>query len=262
MTGSWFAGQGRTGGIEAAAGSGAAGGGGAGPRLVCFPHAGGGSAFFHPWRQALEGEIEVCPVILPGRESRFREEPYRRMDELVDALYEGVQPVLDRPCAFLGHSLGAAVAFELAHRLRATGQPEPEVLFVSARRAPQEPDRRSAVSTLSDAELMRHMATLGGTPTSILAQRDLFALFTRSLRADLELNETYRRKQEPAEPPLSCPVVALCGDGDPLIEPAELDSWRQVTSGPFERHVFRGDHFYLSGRAPAVLDLVRKRMAG
>jgi hypothetical protein len=46
---------------------------GARVRLFCLPHAGSGSAAFYRWKRLLPG-IDVCPVLLPGREMRLSEE--------------------------------------------------------------------------------------------------------------------------------------------------------------------------------------------
>src|SRR5918992_135353 len=93
--------------------------GGAG-QLFCFAHAGGGSSFFRPWRAALAPEAAVRPIMLPGRESRLDEPPYRRLPDLVESLSEALQPCLDRPYALFGHSLGAVIAYEVARRLSAS----------------------------------------------------------------------------------------------------------------------------------------------
>src|SRR5690349_236164 len=83
-------------------------------RLFCFAHAGGGASFFRGWAAGLPESVEVSPVQLPGRETRFREPPFTRLGQLTEALAEALRPHLDRPFAFFGHSLGALVAFELA----------------------------------------------------------------------------------------------------------------------------------------------------
>src|SRR5207248_8845331 len=88
-------------------------------RLFCFPHAGGGSAFFRPWRLALAPDVEVRPVVLPGRESRVHELPYRRIEQLLDPLCTALEPYVDRPYGFFGHSLRAVLAVEVARRCAA-----------------------------------------------------------------------------------------------------------------------------------------------
>ena len=52
-------------------------------RLCCFTFAGGGTAFFTNWVQSLPLTIELCPIRLPGRESRLREKPYTSIADIV-----------------------------------------------------------------------------------------------------------------------------------------------------------------------------------
>ena len=59
------------------------------------------------------------------------------MAELVAALGDAIEPHLDEPFAFFGHSMGAVVAFELARLLRRRHRPLPRLLVASGARAPQ-----------------------------------------------------------------------------------------------------------------------------
>ena len=90
----------------------------AGQRLFCFPHAGVGPSVFRGWADQLAAVAEVCLIQLPGREGRLRETPLTSISELMPALIEDMTPLLDRPFAFYGHSLGATIAFECARNLR------------------------------------------------------------------------------------------------------------------------------------------------
>src|SRR5580704_11807660 len=83
-------------------------------RLYCFPYAGRGGSVFVPWCAPLAPEIEVCPILLPGREARIRETSVTSMPALVDSLVDAIQADDDLPFAFFGHSLGGLVAFELS----------------------------------------------------------------------------------------------------------------------------------------------------
>src|SRR6202035_2395188 len=96
---------------------------------------------YRGWAAALPGDVEVCPVQLPGRESRLREPPFVSAERLVLALADALHPHLALPFAFFGHSMGAMLSFELARELRRRGRPLPVHLFVSGRRAPQGPAR-------------------------------------------------------------------------------------------------------------------------
>jgi medium-chain acyl-[acyl-carrier-protein] hydrolase len=137
-------------------------------RLFCFPYAGGASNIYRGWGELLDrsvaGGLEVVAVELPGRASRFREAPYRTIAEAVAGAGSAIAPLLDRPFAFFGHSLGAVLAFELARWLRREGRPQPRQLFVSARRAPHLPDDEEPISGLSDEEFVARLRELNGTP--------------------------------------------------------------------------------------------------
>jgi medium-chain acyl-[acyl-carrier-protein] hydrolase len=86
-------------------------------RLFCVPHSGGGAATYRRWADWLAPDIEVVAVRLPGRETRFREPPYRSAHDAVPELLTAVKPLLDRPHAWFGHSMGALIAYEACRAL-------------------------------------------------------------------------------------------------------------------------------------------------
>jgi len=228
-------------------------------RLFCFSHAGGGAAFFRPWRTALAPAIDVRPVQLPGRECRFDEPPYRRMDQLLEPLCAALEPYLDRPYALFGHSMGSLVAYEIACRFSEGSGPAPSCLIVSGRRGPRIPSDHRLLHRLPDAEFLTEVGRLGGMPQEVLDEPDLLAIILRALRADFELTETYR---PPHGARLASAVAAYMGTTDPEVDRCGLDGWRQETTGPFTARVFPGGHFYLKGDRPDVLRAVAQDLAG
>lgn len=225
-----------------------------GARLFCFPYAGGGASLYQRWAATLAPDIELCAVQLPGREARLHELPFLRVQELVSSAAEQLTPFLPARYALFGHSMGALVSFELARELRRRGLPEPSALVVSAHRAPQLRDPHPPMHVLSDAEFRRVIRQLKGTPEALLANDEFMALVLPVLRTDFALCETYVYC---AEPPLSCPLIALGGAGDEHITEGEVAAWRDQTSGTFELKMFAGDHFFIFEHFPEVLHLVR-----
>lgn len=225
-------------------------------RLLCFPPAGGGAAFFRPWIRPLADIAEVRPVLLPGRETRLRESLFYRMDDLIDPLCSALEPLLDRPYALYGHSMGAVVAYEVARRF--AGARRPVLLLVSGRRAPALPARRRRLSGLPDDEFLTTVARLGGIPPEIMAQPDLLRMILPALRADFTLNEIYRPLPGPT---LDCPIAACVGDGDPEVDVPEMLQWRGETPRDFTLRVVSGGHFYLKDDATRVLDFIRSDLA-
>jgi medium-chain acyl-[acyl-carrier-protein] hydrolase len=228
-------------------------------RLFCFPYAGGGSSVFRCFPEHLPRGVEVCPIQLPGRESRWGEPPFTRMPRLVDSLARTLPPYFDRPFAFFGHSLGAFVAFELARELRRTKAPAPLHLFVSGARAPHIPDPAPHIHKLPDAELLQQLLDYNGIPPAILEKDEYVQLFFPILRADFELYETYA----PLPPdPLDCPISAFAGLQDRKAGAAAVAAWKAHTRAAFTFHVFPGEHFFLFSHQKSALEAVSRQLLG
>ncbi|RMH19354.1 MAG: thioesterase [Acidobacteria bacterium] len=212
-------------------------------RLFCFPNAGGGASIFRHFAAGpLPPEVEVCAVQLPGRENRLGEPPFKRAVPLADALAGALAPYLDRPFAFFGHSMGTVIGFELAHRLRAAGLPEPSLLVMAGRQAPHLPPKREPVHALPDADLIARLREYDGTPQAVLEHEELMTLMLPLLRADFELVETY---EVPERPPLSCPIAVYGGLEDRDAPRPDLEAWGELTAGACRVRMFPGGHFFL-----------------
>jgi len=233
---------------------------GAAQRLFCFPHAGGGATAYRRWLTAFPEDLEVCPVQLPGREQRLREAPFHSMEALLEPLLAGLLPWLDRPFSFFGHSMGAAIAFELAHRLRAAGLPTPQRLLVSGRRAPGRPGHDETTYHLPGPAFLDKLAALNGSPREVLDNAELMALMLPMLRADFQLIETYRAT--PVRIPLDCPLTAFGGVDDPKASREDLLAWRELSHGPFRLQLFPGGHFYLQQDPAPLLQAVQRELTG
>ena len=226
-------------------------------RLLCLHYAGGSAQAFLPWLERRPPWLELGLVQLPGRWERLAEPPFTSVPALVDALLDGLRPLLleDRPYALLGYSVGAIVAYELARAIAARGLPEPRHLFACAAAAPHRPRPTgdAPIAGLPDAELVAALARLYGRASSeLLARPGAEQAVLAALRADLALSEEYRHRDGPT---LEVPIAACGGRDDALVPAAELDLWRLHTRRRFEARLFEGDHFFL--HAPAGLELLR-----
>ncbi len=209
--------------------------------LFCFAHAGGNSAFFRTWEKLLLPEIQVKAITLPGRGARHKEQPFTKMERLVEQLFCELVAYVDRPFALFGHSLGAAIAYEVTREFCNHNQ-NPLWLFASARRAPHMPPKQRQIYNLPSNDLLANLNRLNGTPYEVLKDQSLMEALLPSIRADFELNETYALSDLS---PLPVSISAFVGNNDPEVNPKEMYAWRDVTSGEFSLRVFEGDHFYL-----------------
>jgi surfactin synthase thioesterase subunit/glycosyltransferase involved in cell wall biosynthesis len=208
------------------------------PRLFCFPYAGAGASAFAKW----ELPAGVCPVRLPGRETRLAEAPFERMEPLVEALGGAIQPFTREPFAFFGHSMGAVVAFELARWLRRHGHALPRALLISAARAPQFRRGWSPPPDPDDEHLIEEMHWAEEVPRQMLSDSEFRRAILPALRADAAI---YRRYIYDEEPPLDCPIRAYGGAADRHVRSEHLEAWGCQTTGSFGVRLLAGSHFFL-----------------
>lgn len=208
-------------------------------RLFWFPHAGGGTQTGQVNR--LARVYQICPVRLPGRESRLSEAPFERMTPLVEALAAAIVPYLGLPFAFLGHSMGSVVAFELARELRRRKLPLPVLLIASAARAPQFRRNHVPPPAPTDEQFFAELRRLEGIPETLLDDPVIMRALLPALRADAAL---YRHYVYTDGDLLPFPICAYGGVNDPNVRDEHLEAWSEQTSAAFTIRKFPGGHFY------------------
>lgn len=216
-------------------------------RLFILPYAGGAPSSFNKWIAEFPNTIEVSIVHYPGRGSRFNEPPIKELSVLVEEITNAIQPELDKPFFFFGHSLGAVLAFELACRLN----PQPQILFVSACGAPHIPNPNRPIHVLSDSEFIKSLQELNGLPADVASNAELMELLIPALRADFEAIESYRYTSNIYQ--LECPIIAFGGSDDSHVDRSRLESWNRHTNGSFKSQYFSGDHFFINTARQSVI---------
>jgi surfactin synthase thioesterase subunit len=221
--------------------------------LVCFHHAGGGSASFHPLRRALAAigvEVTLTTVKLPGRESRYAEPRYVNAGACVRGLAGQLDDLLSRPHVLLGHSMGAILAYALVQQRISSGLRAPEAVVVAGYCAP---NVRGPVYDLhlgDDHELATELARYGGLPAEILSRPEWLELLMPIVRDDLRICQSYRPS---TEPPLPCPLHIFGGGDDPLTPPDMLAAWSSYSVQPQPVRLFAGDHFLFREPDPELV---------
>ena len=227
-------------------------------RLFCLPHAGSGAAAYYRWKRELTG-IDVCPVLLPGREGRMRELSIDHLRRLVGELVESTKDLLDAPYAIFGHSMGALIGYEWAVHLAQANLPQPVCLFLSGREAAHLPLPYAPLHGLSDEAFVTELERrYGGSPGDLLADAELREVFLPILRSDLKLVESYRHGPEVM---LHCPIMAFAGASDLTVSENGLNAWGELTTGKFSTRRFPGDHFYPGGDSlRLLLDVIARQL--
>lgn len=223
-------------------------------RLLCFPYAGGGITAYAAWLNAIPADIELGIVVLPGRDERISEPPFRRLPALVEALAQGLVPYLNGPFAFYGHSMGALVAYELLRHFQQHGGPMASNLFVGAKRAPQLENREPSIYHLPEVAFLSEIVRrYDGFPRAILEEPELLRRFLPIVRADLELLEVHHHIEGD---PLEIPITAFGGAQDTRLTLDDLRAWQRVTRAACDTHVLPGGHFFQRTAHSELLSII------
>ncbi|MEH0420861.1 thioesterase II family protein [Streptomyces sp. B21-083] len=228
-------------------------------KLVCLPYAGAGASFYRPWTALAGAELEIVALQLPGRERLIDEEPYTDVHRAVDGLLAQLRARLGAEggrVALFGHSLGAVLAYELAHRLTAEPGVEPVHLFVSGSPAPGK-GRAGRATGLSDDEFLARVGEFAGYRHPAFDDPEMRELLLPALRADVEMHENHTPS---TELPLDLPLTVLRGQDDELVDHDDAVSWSKSTARDFTYVELPGGHMYLTEVAPALLHVIASKL--
>ena len=196
--------------------------------------------------------VELAAIELPGHGTRLGEPLIGDLSAMVGGAAQALVPLLDRPFAFFGHSMGALLAFELTHMLRRFSMPLPSHLFLAAHRAPQLERTQEPLHVFPEAEFRQRVKSLNGTPSEVFANQELLELFMPILRNDMQVCETYQYRQRL---PLNCGITVYGGRDDRDVDAASLQAWCEQTFGPSELRLLDGDHFFINGQREQFLKI-------
>jgi surfactin synthase thioesterase subunit len=167
------------------------------------------------------------------------------MSALVPRICDAIEPYLDLPFSFFGHSMGAVISFEVAREFIRRERPLPQWLLVSGSSSPQK-KRSESFHLLPMREFIETVARrYNNIPAEVLENPELMNLFGAILQADFELIETYSYVPD-ARLPIN--ILAFGGLSDESAPPEELERWNEVTmhADQFRLELLAGGHFFIN----------------
>jgi surfactin synthase thioesterase subunit len=205
--------------------------------LFCLPFSGGGSSIYNKWRELFPPQIEICPIHLPGRETRIGEPSDLSPDEIARALFD----YIDLPFALYGHSMGARLAFEVLRKLSDLGVAAPLRFYPAASLPPDVPSTVDECVLLPDEAFINALILRLDTPEALRDTPELRELLLPLLRSDLEWCYNYRYLPGDV---LKTTIVALAGESDAEATSRDMAGWSRHGKH-FSQVTVPGSHFFV-----------------
>ncbi|MDX2429322.1 MAG: thioesterase domain-containing protein, partial [Bacteroides sp.] len=234
-------------------------------RLFCLPYFAGGASVYSSWNDSLQEGIEVCAIQYPGREERADEEAINNLPDLVKAISDAIDPLLNCPVAFYCHSAGAGIGLELARYLRREKGIQPVKFIVGGWRSPHLESPFLFLDAIADDEvymdknipnIIGHLRSLE-IPESVLENKELIDEMLPALRADILLGKRYSYYEDE---PLSCSLTALAGKQDSVFTTEQVKAWEKHTSGEFKFIEVNGSHLFCRDNKEELLEILSEEL--
>jgi surfactin synthase thioesterase subunit len=226
--------------------------------LVCVPFAGAGASFFYPWNDLAGDELEIVAVQLPGREWRIADEPYQDVSQAADGLFGDLAAELggSGPVLLFGHSLGAVLAYELAHRF--CDEPGFDVLGLMVSGSPGPWTTRARQATgLPDEQFLDRVREFASYDADTMRNPEVRELVLPTLRADVQMHENYVPSRTGRLP---APITSMRGFEDELVSADAAAEWVAATSSRFALRRMDGGHMYLVTDPGQVLRVAKEQV--
>lgn len=201
-----------------------------------------------PFSKTFTTDVKRVAVQYPGRGGTHDLTSFTSIDDLADRVVTMLSPLdqADGKVAFFGHSMGALLAFEVARRREAAGNPI-AALFVSASAAPG----RVGFDDVADSDrgLLEAVSAATGAKAEFLQNEEFAARILPTLRGFKAIGDY----NPPPEATVSCPIAAYLGDDDEIATREKVLPWAERTTSEFTMREFSGHHFYLSDHLPELV---------
>lgn len=226
--------------------------------LFSLPCAGASAVTYLRWRRKLPAWVQVQPIELPGRGGRLHEAPEETFDGLADRLCDEFEKRSPQRYAIFGHSMGALLAYRIAHSMRMRRRPLPMALLISACAAPSRQDCERYAGKDSEAALIADLRRQNGTPEEVFGHPELLSMTLSLLGADYRICASFRYRELQ---PLPMPIHVFAGRADEIHE-SRLEAWQLESAADFSMDWFDGGHFFLRQHEDAFLSVLTQRLAG
>jgi len=215
-------------------------------------HFAGGSRYSFEFLKKEMPNVDFIPLELPGRGKRHREELIKNKSEAIDDYYNQIKALRNgEPYIIYGHSMGAVLGLSVTAKLE-TAEDAPELLIVSGNAGPGVKSAKDFLyHELNDVRFKEELLELGGIPTEVIENEELFNYFSPIIRADFECLEKDPFSEEHQK--VKTAICALMGADEENFD--QIENWNKYTHTRFTHQILSGNHFFIHKNAAELANI-------
>ncbi|MDC8004715.1 thioesterase domain-containing protein [Aureisphaera galaxeae] len=204
--------------------------------------AGGNSYSYNFLKESIDEDIEFISLELPGRGKRFQEDLIPNKEEAIDDYVAQIKALRNQqPYIIYGHSMGATLGLTVTKKME-EALDAPQLFLVSGNAGPGVKENGAVKRyLLNDTDFKKTLRELGGIPTEVLENDELYEFFSPIIRADFEVLEKDDFSERGLQ--IKVPIHAIMGDREETVD--SIDNWAQFTLADFKSKVIPGNHFFI-----------------
>ena len=267
-------------------------------KLLCVPPAACSAMMYLQWQTLFPESVEVVPIELPGRGTKFREKPCNSIDEITDCLLEEVmKKAEDVPYSVFGLCSGLVVAFDLVQKLLRNGFRAPANFIGASSREPAVQIHAPSALDVSDEMLVsifmnifkfkindenradymcKFVAKLhpeSGEVLDGMSDSEFLAAIKEdnekgrkamaSLRRSVDMLRTdsimlHHYQMPETVLPMKMPVTMIHGKYDTLIKRSEVAEWKKYCTSSFAIRMIAGGHLATFDNCAETVNIIKE----
>ena len=226
--------------------------------LFCITYAGGSASVYVKWKDFLNPMINLRPVELAGRGSRFKHPFYHSISDAVEDIFRMIEPdCQQQDYALYGHSMGCVIVYELVYKILKLKCQPPLHVFFSGRYPPFMEKKEKKLHNLPDDEFISELKKFNGITQEVIENKELLEIILTICRNDYRILENYKSVSREK---LNIDLSIMHGKYDESINISDLDEWQKATQKSCRIFQFSGGHFFIRDCMSEVVNIVNQNL--
>ncbi|CAF3164353.1 unnamed protein product [Rotaria socialis] len=226
-------------------------------QVFIFPSAGTPGQYYREWGKNFP-EFEFSLIIYPGRLTRMSENLLTTIKEYLMEMTTGLIPYINKPCIFIGHSVGTAINFALAKHMIDTNNRGNliKLLIEMGRGPPHLKDPDLSFAQMTDEEIVQDLKKMADPKTREVYDFPSFVqMLIPMLKADALVGDDLL-----STTPINVPIIVYGGEKEENVKEPFLNRWKELTTTNdlFRVRMFNGHHNFQSECQNEVLESVKQ----